>query len=85
VRKELMALRKAAGKGELRETAVSFYESHAPFVAQVMRISLDVAWAYVDKGRDEVLAEGEAALGDWETRRTMELVRMSTADLEING
>jgi HK97 family phage portal protein len=80
VRKELAALRKAAGKGELRETAVSFYESHAPFVAQVMRISLDVAWAYVDKGRDEVLAEGEAALGDWETRRAMELVNMVVAN-----
>jgi HK97 family phage portal protein len=85
VRKELAALRKAAARGDLRETAVSFYEAHAPFVAQVMRIGLDAAWAYVDAGRDEVLAEGEAALGDWETRRVMELVRVSTADLEISG
>lgn len=82
VRKEIAAVNKAAsrfpGDREGWATAViDFYNDHAPFVAQSMRVSLDVATAYAERGRREVLTTGVDAMADWLPRRVMELVSLA--------
>jgi hypothetical protein len=56
-----------------------FYQEHAALVSQAMRISLGKAQAYCERGRDEVLERGAAALADWEPRRVLELADLAMA------
>ena len=89
VRKEIAALSRAAQRsGEDRDAweraVVDFYGNHAAFVAQVMRISVERAAAWVADGRRELLAHGPETMNDWDTRRVAELARLATR-LAIGG
>lgn len=80
VRKEMAAMTRSGQKsnGVVWETAVNeFYDSHADFVSQTMRIPLEAAWQYAESGRAELLSVGASAMDDWQPRRVMELADMA--------
>jgi HK97 family phage portal protein len=80
VRKEIAAIgRMANGEwGEDQADQVSrFYRDHVALVAQAMRIPMEKAAVYCDRGRNEVLEKGAAALADWEPRRVLELADLA--------
>jgi hypothetical protein len=85
VRKEIMAMsrvsEKVNGTADAWETAVrDFYEGHAPFVSQTMRITLGAAIDYCKSGKWELLTEGAACMTDWETRRVQKLTDLAVND-----
>jgi hypothetical protein len=86
VRKEIAAMtraeQKANGNNYAWDVAVNeFYDDHAGFVSQTMRIPLEAAWRYTEDGRDELLAQGAAAMEDWQPRRVMALADLAIGEL----
>ena len=85
VRKEMAAMGRVServnGDADSWETAVTdFFSSHAPFVSQTMRISLDSAVGYCNGGKWELLTEGAAVMADWPTRRVRKLADLTTGE-----
>ncbi len=85
VRKELAAMTRAMlktkGTGEAwRMSVKNFYDEHAPYVAQTMRITLDQAIAYVDSGRTALLTDGPETMSDWNTARVADLARLAIGE-----
>lgn len=86
VRKEVAAIGKAAQRhddyGAWYEAVEDFYQGHAEFVAQTMRIPLEMAAYYVERGMQELMSDGISAIEDWQPRRVMELARLATGDVD---
>lgn len=85
VRKELAAMRKLADRenGAWEEGVRDFYGAHAPYVAGALHIDLAEARAWADKGRDELLADGPAALERWEADRSEQLAVIALRTEEL--
>lgn len=77
VRKEIAAIRRAAKHGDFMPRVNEFYSTHAEFVAQSLRISLDVAEQYVAGQIEEIILAGVEGVDDWETRRVADLVNLA--------
>lgn len=78
VRKEIAAMSKAwvrsCGDRTAFATAVlDFYEDHAAFVAQSMRMPLEKAVEYAGNGKKELLTGGKRVMDDWDVRRVTDL------------
>jgi hypothetical protein len=85
VRKEIAAMSRVServnGDADSWETAViDFFSSHALFVSQTMRISLDSAVSFCNGGKWELLTEGAGCMADWPTRRVRRLADMAVND-----
>lgn len=79
VRKEIAAMGRVNGNAaEIRQ----FYQDHVALVAQAMRISVEKAENYCNRGRDELLNRGPAALAEWEPGRILELADLATSESE---
>lgn len=80
VRKEVTALRKAAGRcasqGDWLEAVEAFYRDHARLVAQTMCIPAHMAERYVAAQIAEASVLGAGALDEWEARRVADLAAM---------
>jgi hypothetical protein len=76
IRKEKAAMTKAAKKGgDWIQAVEDFYITHAEFVAQTLRISIERAGQWVQAQMAE-LQYGPDMMADWETRRVADLVAL---------
>lgn len=79
VRKEIAAITKAYGRlkrhSDWAAVVQEFYGDHALFVAQTLRIDVEIARRYVTEQMAE-LQNGPEVMADWETRRVVDLVAL---------
>lgn len=57
-----------------------FYDDHAGFIGQVLKVPSHQARAYADARRKELTAKGIAAVGDWETRVVPQLAALALGE-----
>lgn len=78
LRKEAQALGKAAQNGaDWQAAVVNFYADHLDYVQKRLRLSADKATSYVSAQMQQLLADGSAALADWETRGAKVLIDLA--------
>lgn len=84
VRKEIAAMTKAAqraqSKDEFEQAVNDFYDTHADFVAQTMRMDTALANAYTEYNRKQLLNHGVEATNNWLIDRTRVLVNLAIGD-----
>lgn len=83
VRKELAAMGRAARRHEgdadgWRAAVRDFYAEHAAYVAETLHLSRREAAWYAGRQEAALLADGPAAMADWEARCAAELVALVT-------
>jgi hypothetical protein len=87
VQKEIASVTKAGQKHANDAKAwqawlVSFYDDHAGFVGEVLKIPSHQAKQYATARRDELAAKGLPALADWDARVVPELAGLALGDEE---
>lgn len=84
VRKEIAAMTKAhqraQSKAEFDQAVNAFYDTHATFVAQAMRMDVELARVYSETNRILILDHGIETVNNWQIDRVNGLVYLAIGD-----